>query len=46
MVKVLLYLVVVVVRVLVKSLCSVRYVKNKEVSHSTCDGGVRDAGDR
>ena len=46
MVKVLLYLVVGVVRVLVKSLCSIRCVNNKEVSHSTCDGGVRDAGDR
>jgi hypothetical protein len=37
---------VVVVRVLVKSLCGVRCVNNKEVSNSTCDGGVRDAGDR
>jgi hypothetical protein len=48
MVKVLLYvhLVAVVVRLLVKSLCSVRCVNNKEVSHSTCDGSVRDAGDR
>ena len=46
MVNVLLYLVVRVVRVLVKSLCSVRCVNNKGISHSTCDGGVRDAGDR
>jgi hypothetical protein len=47
LVKVLLYLVMVVVRVLVKSLHS--GVNNKEVSNSTSDGCVRDgvnAGDR
>ena len=40
---------VVVVRVLVKSLYSVRCVNNKEVSNSTGDGSARDgvnAGDR
>jgi hypothetical protein len=42
LVKVLLYLVVMVVRMLVKPISSVRCVSSKEVSNSTGDGSMRD----